>query len=101
MANSVRSEKPTVTTYSNNFHALDPIQTLPILYFIKQGTIRDFGLETITSQEIIEKINQLSNPTSSNQTSQVESIPPPQVDTTSSPQTNDTSAEAKAAKKAE
>ncbi|KAF1807562.1 hypothetical protein FB192DRAFT_1270770 [Mucor lusitanicus] len=34
-----------------------PIQAVPILYFIKQGTIRDFGIETLTSQEIIDKIN--------------------------------------------
>ncbi|GAN03127.1 UBX domain-containing protein 4-like isoform X2 [Mucor ambiguus] len=34
-----------------------PIQTVPILYFIKQGTIRDFGTETLSSQEIIDKIN--------------------------------------------
>lgn len=29
---------------------------MPILYFIKQGTIRDFGIETLTSQEVIDKI---------------------------------------------
>ncbi|KAK4517228.1 peroxisomal copper amine oxidase [Mucor velutinosus] len=34
-----------------------PIQTVPILYFIKQGTIRDFGIETLTGQEIVDKIN--------------------------------------------
>ncbi|KAI8645084.1 hypothetical protein BD408DRAFT_474601 [Parasitella parasitica] len=34
-----------------------PIQTIPILYFIKQGTIMDFGIETLTSQDIIDKIN--------------------------------------------
>lgn len=34
----------------------DPTQTVPILYLIKQGTIKDFGVETITSQELIDKI---------------------------------------------
>ncbi|KAG2206696.1 hypothetical protein INT47_003638 [Mucor saturninus] len=37
-----------------------PIQTVPILYFIKQGTIKDFGIDTITSDEIVEKIIQVS-----------------------------------------
>ena len=35
---------------------IDPTQTVPILYFIKQGTIKDFGTETITGREIIDKI---------------------------------------------
>lgn len=44
---------------------IDPIQTVPILYFIKQGTIRDFAIETITGQEVIDKvraINQVNTP---------------------------------------
>lgn len=46
-----------------------PIQTVPILYFIKQGTIRDFGIETLTSQEIIDKINAVN---------QISVVPAPQ-----------------------
>ncbi|CEP12960.1 hypothetical protein [Parasitella parasitica] len=46
-----------------------PIQTVPILYFIKQGTIRDFGVETLTSQEIIDKINAVN---------QISTVPAPQ-----------------------
>lgn len=39
---------------------IDPIQAVPIVYFIKQGTIKDFGIETITGEEIVEKIVQLN-----------------------------------------
>lgn len=44
---------------SNNttlFGQFYPTQTVPILYLIKQGTIKDFGVETVTSQELIDKI---------------------------------------------
>ncbi|KAI8988428.1 hypothetical protein BDF20DRAFT_855639 [Mycotypha africana] len=36
-----------------------PVQTVPILYFIQQGTIKDYAIETISSFEFIEKINAL------------------------------------------
>ncbi|KAI8082261.1 hypothetical protein BDF21DRAFT_258728 [Thamnidium elegans] len=37
-----------------------PIQTVPIVYFIKQGTIRDFGIETMSSEEVVEKLIQVN-----------------------------------------
>lgn len=46
--------------FDTNIYIIDPIQTVPIIYFIKQGTIRDFGIETITSEQIVEKIIQVS-----------------------------------------
>ncbi|RCH88797.1 UBX domain-containing protein 4 [Rhizopus stolonifer] len=55
-----------------------PIQAVPILYFIRQGTIRDFGIETITSQEIIDKINATN-------TIQTSSVPLTETSTTSAP----------------
>lgn len=42
---------------------VDPIQTVPILYFIKQGIIREFATETITKQELLEKITNANNQT--------------------------------------
>lgn len=42
---------------------IDPIQTVPILYFIKQGTIKDFDTETITKQELLDKIKTVYNST--------------------------------------
>ncbi|OBZ89602.1 UBX domain-containing protein 4 [Choanephora cucurbitarum] len=37
-----------------------PVQAVPILYFIKQGTIKDFGTEAISEQEIVDKLNALN-----------------------------------------
>ncbi|KAG1463589.1 hypothetical protein G6F46_003405 [Rhizopus delemar] len=45
------------------FGQLYPIQTVPILYFIKQGTIKDFDTETITKQELLDKIKTVYNST--------------------------------------
>ncbi|KAI7904310.1 uncharacterized protein BX663DRAFT_338558 [Cokeromyces recurvatus] len=39
------------------FSQFYPVKAIPILYFIQQGTIKDFGTETITSEEIIKKID--------------------------------------------
>lgn len=50
--------------WSNLFlYIADPIQTVPILYFIKQGVIREFGTEAITKQELLEKITTAKNQT--------------------------------------
>ncbi|CAO3633508.1 unnamed protein product [Mucor fragilis] len=77
-----------------------PIQTVPILYFIKQGTIRDFGIETLTSQEIADKINtvnQISTVPASAPVAPATPVPAPQsstndtthvADTTSASNTN-------------
>ncbi|CEG66689.1 hypothetical protein RMATCC62417_03224 [Rhizopus microsporus] len=45
------------------FSQLYPIQTVPILYFIRQGVIREFGTEAITKQELLEKITAAKNQT--------------------------------------
>lgn len=47
----------------SNLYIADPIQTVPILYFIKQGVIREFGTEAITKQELLEKITSAKNQT--------------------------------------
>ncbi|KAI9483909.1 MAG: hypothetical protein EXX96DRAFT_648574 [Benjaminiella poitrasii] len=79
------------------FSQFYPVRAIPVLYFIKRGTIRDFGTETITSEEIIDKINSLSgsrtvspSPTAPSRNQVQESrnqVPamPPQVYTTSDP----------------
>ncbi|CAO3596073.1 unnamed protein product [Absidia cylindrospora] len=37
-----------------------PIQRVPMVYFIKQGVIKDFAIETTTEQEFIDKADRLS-----------------------------------------
>ncbi|KAI7907700.1 uncharacterized protein BX663DRAFT_491769 [Cokeromyces recurvatus] len=48
---------------ANLFGQLYPINHVPLVYFILQGTIKDFGIEGLSSQDIISKINNLSPPT--------------------------------------
>ncbi|GAA5805793.1 hypothetical protein HPULCUR_011319 [Helicostylum pulchrum] len=62
-----------------------PIQSVPIVYFIKQGTIRDFGIETMSSEEVVEKliyVNEMVTPQPSPVSAQVSeqsatNAPPP------------------------
>ncbi|KAG1187307.1 hypothetical protein G6F35_014475 [Rhizopus arrhizus] len=96
------------------FGQLYPIQTVPILYFIKQGTIKDFDTETITKQGILDKIKTVYNSThsfeqqhatsSTSQYSQTSSAINAAVEndvTTESSRADASNAEAIAAKKAE
>ncbi|KAI9482969.1 MAG: ubiquitin-related domain-containing protein [Benjaminiella poitrasii] len=45
---------------ANLFGQLYPIHRVPLVYFILQGTVKDFGVEDLSSQDIVEKINKLS-----------------------------------------
>ncbi|KAL7309297.1 hypothetical protein PS15m_011401 [Mucor circinelloides] len=88
-----------------------PIQTVPILYFIKQGTIKDFGIETITSQEIIDKINAVNQistvpvqqpvSTSAPVAAPATPIPAPQPPTNGTSSTSDAASASKTVKKDE
>ncbi|KAI8978128.1 hypothetical protein BDB01DRAFT_852662 [Pilobolus umbonatus] len=42
------------------FSQFYPTLAVPIVYFIKQGTIRDFGTETVTPEQLISKITHVS-----------------------------------------
>ncbi|KAI8334563.1 hypothetical protein BC941DRAFT_431560 [Chlamydoabsidia padenii] len=50
-----------------------PIQRVPMVYFIKQGIIKDFAIETTTGQEIIDKVDRLDRSDSF--------VPPPSTQT--------------------
>ncbi|KAI8377371.1 hypothetical protein BD560DRAFT_390901 [Blakeslea trispora] len=55
--NTVAFSMKTDSEDTKMFSQYYPVQTVPILYFIKQGTIKDFGTETISAQEIVDKID--------------------------------------------
>jgi hypothetical protein len=95
-------------------YIVDPIQTVPILYFIKQGVIREFGTEAITQQEFLEKITNvksqitvgqqnasLNTSTSSEASGSRTTADTPFENQNNASTNNNTNAEAVAAKKAE
>jgi hypothetical protein len=109
-----KSNYTALSIYYSYNSTIDPIQTVPILYFIKQGTIKDFDTETITKQGILDKIKTVYNSThsfeqqhatsSTSQYSQTSSAINATVEneiTTESSRADASNAEAIAAKKAE
>lgn len=109
-----KSNYTALSIYYSDDSTIDPIQTVPILYFIKQGTIKDFDTETITKQGILDKIKTVYNSThsfeqqhatsSTSQYSQTSSAINAAVEndvTTESSRADASNAEAIAAKKAE
>ncbi|KAI7884325.1 hypothetical protein K492DRAFT_174236 [Lichtheimia hyalospora FSU 10163] len=59
------------------FKQLYPTYHVPVIYFIRHGTIKDFGVEDITADAIISKINATSNEQpSQQQTSPTTPAPP-------------------------
>ncbi|KAI9244246.1 hypothetical protein BY458DRAFT_561043 [Sporodiniella umbellata] len=51
-----------------------PVQTIPALYFIKQGAIKAFGTENITQQEVLDKIKATSAENQSNNSQPSEAL---------------------------
>ena len=109
-----KSNYTALSIYYSDDSTIDPIQTVPILYFIKQATIKDFDTETITKQGILDKIKTVYNSThsfeqqhatsSTSQYSQTSSAINAAVEndvTTESSRADASNAEAIAAKKAE
>ncbi|KAI7854646.1 hypothetical protein BDC45DRAFT_507790 [Circinella umbellata] len=74
------------------FQQLYPMPHVPILYFIKQGTIKEFGTQDTTEEELITKIDQTAatSPSIGSQQQQSSSsspltAPPSAIGTTSTP----------------
>ncbi|KAI9301796.1 hypothetical protein BJ944DRAFT_242953 [Cunninghamella echinulata] len=74
------------------FGQLYPIHRVPMVYFIKQGVIKDFAIETTSAEEIMDKITKLliteptfglsSSPTLNNTTNSVSSSSTPTLSST-------------------
>ncbi|KAG2223085.1 hypothetical protein INT45_008933, partial [Circinella minor] len=74
------------------FQQLYPMPHVPILYFIKQGTIKEFGTQDSTEEEIITKIDQTAATSTSigsqeqqSPSSSQTTVPSPAIGTTTTP----------------